>query len=223
MKKTTTAFLLICFATTTHAQFFKGQPTTPIKKGTTLLGGSLQLNNNSTKVQNVITNNNTLQFNPQISCGVGTNKVRGINLYISNSKNVNGNVVDKNSGIGFGVFSRHYKSFHSLLYGIIQSDISYHYYEYNRIGIVIPTNVSTNAVNINVQPGIAINISKNFQAEILFSNMIKFSYHNSVEKKPNISISPIRKNNLFLNGNLDPTKNISFGFRYLLQPKIKVG
>lgn len=189
-----------------------------IQPGKLLLGGSVSYNSS--------TPDDTHSFYSYLQAGkvFGSNNVFGIIL--SRNSNVYQNspsTQNKNRNTGGGVFFRKYKELGKNFYAFAEADAIY---QHGKTDMYYFTNssqslaVTTDAINLNLVPGISYGISKKFQMELAMFNLANLYYQKikTIDKSlPPSTPSEKRENfgaGIDLNSNL--LSNFGIGFKFFL-------
>jgi len=171
----TIAILLI--ATTSHAQ---------INKGSFALGGNLSFSTLTSKSESFKQHQTSVWVSPSLITFYKNNQGLGFNLSYSH---LDSDPSGTSNSYGAGVFLRQYKTLGKGFYIFAQEALGYNYSKGS-----IDSTTSTSFVNstshelsISVNPGIAYDLSKRFQLELLFfNNFLSASYeHSKLEMQPN--------------------------------------
>lgn len=165
---------LLCAAVTTKAQ---------VSKGNTILGGNFSFTNTH---YGSGSNVNATYFSiaPSVGKVYKDNKVAGITLRYQ----YNGNQIPelRTSSYGAGIFLRQYKSLGKGFYIFLQESLNanfdrYKYYTSFDTTSVIRDNKNLN-LSIAINPGLAYDLSKRIQLELLFlNNLISAGYTHTTE------------------------------------------
>ena len=150
-----------------------------INKGNTALGGNLSFTTATNDYSTSKQKQSIILIAPSLMIVNRDNRAIGFNLYYSHL-----NVVPagKSNTYGAGVFLRQYKPLGKDFYAFIQEELSY---SYGKGAVDSSTNYSfvnniSNDINLTINPGIAYDLSKRFQLELLFFNdLLSASYHHS--------------------------------------------
>ncbi len=169
IKLLTITILLI--TTTSYAQ---------INKGSTALGGNLSFT--TTTIDYYSTGKqkqSDIIIAPSLMIVNKDNRAMGFNLYYSH---LNAVPAGKSNTYGAGVFLRQYKLLGKGFYAFVHEALSYNYGKGSvdsSMNYSFVNNIS-NDINLTINPGIAYDLSKRFQLELLFFNdLLSASYHHS--------------------------------------------
>jgi len=184
----TIAILLI--ASTSHAQ---------INKGSTALGGNINFSTATSKTNNGLKETTTfLALYPSFMTTYKDNRAIGFNLSYQYSKSSSSN--QKMNEYGAGIFLRQYKVLSKNFYAFAQEGLNF---GYNKISpdTVNSFNSKNTSIAFTVNPGIAYDLSKRVQLElILFNDLLSAEYSHS--KTTGFS-GTIKSNSFNLGANLD--------------------
>ena len=188
IKLLTIAVLLI--ASTSHAQ---------INKGVNALGGNLSFGTSSIKNGNNSFTNTSLLISPSFMTAYKNNRAVGFNLSYQYSKSNYAN--QKTNGYGTGVFLRQYKPLGKGFYVFAQEALNF---QYSKISPDTTNFINSKTISIafTANPGIAYDLSKKVQLELLlFNNFLSAEY--SYLSSTSIASSTIKSNNFHIGANLD--------------------
>jgi hypothetical protein len=200
----------ICTAIASKAQ---------ISKGSIIVGGSLGLSTSTVKDDNgnKMSSNTTFSIAPSFGKAYKENRIFGINLNYSHTGDVDAN------SFGGGVFLRQYKSLSKNFYvfGDESLNISYGSYKYLGSNGTNPyvEKIKTTASYFSLAPGLAYDLTRKMQFEILLSNLLSLNYSNIKHDYDNNQIYTDYKENTFsLNSSLSLTQlsYINIGVRFIL-------
>ncbi len=187
----TIAILLI--ASTSHAQ---------INKGGTALGGNINFGTSTSKSDNNSKRTVTsFAISPSLMIIYNNNRAVGFNLNYDYTKY---NYFDKSAnGYGAGIFLRQYKPLGKGFYVFAQEALNFNYRK--SLGIadsaIIYNSKSFDAI-LTVNPGLAFDLSKRVQLELLFfNNLLAIEYTHFNYSQPNLS--SIKTDNFSIGANLD--------------------
>lgn len=173
MKSTSTLLILTVFTiatSTLHAQ---------IKKGSTALGGNISFYTATSEQNSVNHRTSTFYIAPSLTSFYKENHGVGFDVYYTHSHS------DSNStynGYGAGIFLRQYKALAKNFYIFAQEELSYSYSQ----GNFLPVNngkITQNSASIEVNPGLAYDLDKRIQFELLFFNdllSINYSHQKNI-------------------------------------------
>lgn len=210
-------YTLLTISLITLASMAKAQ----IKKGTILLGGSIEYSNS--KEQSVPgaakTKNNTFTIGPAIGRAIKDNFVIGVQLgyrhsILENSTDYKGN------GYSGGVFLRQYWNVTSKFYAFGHVEAGYSWLKGKA---TVPGNATyssrskTQNIGVAVIPGIAYTVSKNIQLESTFLPLLSANYlKSSSDSKDQWSASSSTQTTYSVSGFLSNGQTFSLGVRFLL-------
>jgi hypothetical protein len=219
MKKT---FVLLLLIGTTAAV------TAQIKKGAILLGGQLGFNNSSGDYTSN-TPPNTPQnqksrganFGIAIGSAIKDNVVVGINAGYGSYKNENTvgitSFTSTTNQYNFGVFYRQYKSLGRNFYFLGEAGIGYNGSKQTDKNTPVVNDVTrkSSGVQLYLSPGVAYQVSKKLQLEILVPNIVSAGYS---KNKTTSQVNNSTQDNFYINTNLNgpPLNNLAVGFRFIL-------
>jgi len=170
MKSTSTLLILTVFTiatSTLHAQ---------INKGSTALGGNISFYSSTTEDNSVKYKSTTFFISPSLTSFYKENRAMGFQLEYAHSHS------DSNStsnSYGAGVFLRQYKTLAKGFYIFAHEQLSYSYSKANYLPYTNGKFIQ-NAAAIEVNPGLAYDLNKRIQFEVLFFNdLFSASYSNS--------------------------------------------
>lgn len=195
IKLLTIAVLLI--ATTSQAQ---------INKGNTALGGNLNFSTDKSNYDNgaKVTNTSFL-ISPSLMISYNNNKAVGFSLMYNHSRY---SVLDqKNNGYGAGAFLRQYKPLGKGFYVFAQEALVFTYNKSNSLNDSIVRLVQNKSymVAFTVNPGLAYDVSKKFQLELLFfNNLLSAAYSHHILSGTNLST--IKSDDFSISANLDASQ-----------------
>jgi hypothetical protein len=225
--KTLTLLLALGIAPFSFAQ--KTKPATfSIDKGVVLIGGGIASYNNQARRTDINDNEQKskgFNFAPSIGWAVKKNTIVGLYLEYGNSssKNSISSIIvneNKTNNYGGGLFLRNYKSLGSNFYLLGQTSL----------GMSVAKTSSENAgasnnrkeeyktLRLSFAPGVAYSISRTFQVELLFGNMLSGSYGSTVFTST-VSPEKTKQNGFDFTINTAPLLNLSVGFRIFLHSK----
>jgi hypothetical protein len=187
----TIAILLI--ASTSHAQ---------INKGATVLGGNINFSTQTSKTENDSKRTLTsFAISPSLMIIYNNNRAFGFNINYEYSKY---SYFDKPAnGYGAGVFLRQYKPLGKGFYVFAQEALNFNYRK--SLGIVdsaILYNSKGYEAILAVNPGLAFDLNKRIQLELLFfNNLLAIDYTRYKYDQPNAS--DVKIDNFSIGANLD--------------------
>lgn len=187
-----------------------------------LLGGQAAYSSVSTDNINYPSVNKSGNFNLQFGKTVNESTVVGITLLYGGNSSQTGDTtygsINKNRNYGFGIFGRKYKQLAKNLYFFGEAGVNY-VYGRQTITPMNPDNevvLTSASVQVAVMPGIAYNICKNLQIELLIPNVLNLNYKEETTKYPN----PAEIKNTYFNVSSslqsNPLENLGVGFKFLL-------
>ena len=195
-----TTILLFCFvllsASLLHAQ---------IDKGRIQIGGSINASHQKYD-GNQFGNgykNTSVGVSPSIGKFYETNKLAGLFLNFSYAENTGPNPYITR-GFGGGVFFRQYKPVASKLYVLFDERAGFTYFTGEK-NVVFPNGY---AINASFQTGMAYDIFKKVQLELLLNNLLYAQYSHS-DNTETYAIGTSFESNLL--------NNVAFGFRFYLE------
>lgn len=212
MKRTSTLLAMAVFCTTqaAHAQ---------IPTGSTLIGGNIGLVTYSSKDDNgnKLNKNTSFNISPSFGNAYKTNRIVGVNLSYSHNKSLSSN------SYGGGVFLRQYKNIGKDFYLFGDESLNANYSKYTWVSsngsASTEEKVKTFNSYISLAPGVAYDVTRKLQIEMLLSNLISLSYSNIKHAFTNTVAFTDYKENLFsFNSSLSLTQlsSISIGVRFVL-------
>ena len=218
MKKIFT-LLIACiffFATSTHAQ---------INKGSTLIGGTLDLSSNNLKNPDSSLSKQTyFSISPSIGFALNTNTILGFSLlYKINTGN--GSLYPfktKDNLYGAGMFLRKYQTLFNKFYLFGEGNFMFDYETYNyTVHEIIQSEYDSKAYSfsLNLTPGVAYTLTRKWQLEAGLQNLLAIGYTSSKETSKSNLVNPDFKETGFaLNSSFNPTtfNNIFIGLRFLI-------
>jgi hypothetical protein len=219
MKKTFALLLLIVCSIVSAAQ---------IKKGAILLGGQLGVYNSSidytsSTPPNTPQNqkNKGANFGIVIGTAIKDNVVVGINTgygYYKNENTVGITSFTSNTDqYNFGVFYRQYKSLGRNFYFLGEAGVGYIGSKQTDKNTPVVNDVTrkSSGVQLYVNPGVAYQVSKKLQLEILVPNIVSAGYS---KNKTTSQVNNSTQDNFYINTNLNgpPLNNLAVGFRFIL-------
>lgn len=194
-----------------------------VSKDATILGGNLAFMHvsgrddasNKTKTTNV-------SIAPSFAKAYKDNKVWGVVLKYRYSGNANPDL--KTNSFGAGVFLRQYKSVAKSFYIFTQETLTLDLNQYkNIVSISYPDVIIEKqkqySVNVAFNPGIAYDMSRKLQLELLFfNNLISAGYSHIKNTFTSSSYPDSKENSFYLSSNLDWSQlsAISIGMRIYL-------
>ncbi|MEP6466160.1 MAG: hypothetical protein ABJB05_07625 [Parafilimonas sp.] len=193
-KKFTLLFLAACIiAVTSNAQ---------INKGVNALGGNLSFYTSTVKINAGLKNTGTdFSISPSFMTAYANNRTVGFNVDYGYNKN---SFVDqKINTYGAGVFLRQYKPLGKGFYIFAQETLGLDYTKSTSqyIDSVSASNSKQIYVGLTVNPGLAYDVSKHFQLELLFfNNLISVSYSHTTSTS---NAPTVKADNFSLGANLD--------------------
>jgi hypothetical protein len=172
-----------------------------INKGASALGGNIHFATGSSKDDNGFKKNSTdISVSPSFMKFYSQNHAFGVNLNFGYLKNTY--FGQKVNSYGAGVFLRQYKSLGKNFYVFAQEALNFDYsktlYKVDSTNFVQVDN-RTYQASFTVNPGIACDLCKNFQLELLFLNdllSVDYSYTDARS-------TGIKNNNFSIGSNLD--------------------
>lgn len=193
-----------------------------IKKGTILLGGSLQYQNS--KDENIGANikdkSNTYIIQPAIGVAVKNNMVLGLQLGYSHTKSDDNNIHFTANGYTGSVFLRQYWNITSKFYAFGHVEAGYSQTKGKSKDSNNPDYTYRNKVqNIGASlvPGIAYSVSNKIQLESTFLPLLTASYSKSnTAFKYQANGNSTTENTFRVNGFLSNGQTFSLGVRCLL-------
>jgi hypothetical protein len=219
MKSTFTA-LLVLITVGSSAQ---------IKKGSIFLGGDLGLSGNSTRLveNSPVTKSSSAGFNisPVLGKAIKDNLLAGVGVYysINNQKQTAPNGVSENKVNYYGgsIWLRKYynlsKSFYLFLNGSLNVNASKQETKYKPQPNL--SKATGFGINVNVYPGVAYQMRKNFFLEASLNSLASLSYaRTKYEQKDNLgnSNSYIGKNYGFSSSLANGTNPLQIGVRWII-------
>jgi hypothetical protein len=199
--KTTFTLLIISFltvaTTSLHAQ---------ISKGSIALGGNLSFTTGSQKTESEKQNETNILFSPSLLNFYKENKAVGFSLDYGYIKYP----ASKQNTYGAGIFLRQYKPLGKGFYFFVQEALNYNYSKatWDSLAQQPYQKVTSNTISVVVNPGIAYDISKRFQIELIFlNNLISASYSNGKNEGLN---NEVEKDNAFSVGAFLDASQLSY-------------
>ena len=192
-----TKFTLLTITALTIAVISKAQ----INKGASALGGNIHFTASTSNGDNDFKETSTdILVSPSFMKFYSINHAIGIKLnfgYIKNSY-----FEQKVNSYGAGIFLRQYKSLGKNFYVFVQEALNF---DYSKTLVktdssnFIHVNNKTYQVSFTVNPGLAYDLGKNFQLElILFNDLLSASYSHTDAKA-----TGIKNDNFSIGSNLD--------------------
>jgi hypothetical protein len=182
-----------------------------LNKGMWTIGGTLGYNSSSSEFQQ--REKNELIVSPSFGFVIGRNKIFGINLIYGNSmsENPSQNIDTKTYGAGF--FYRPYYNISSRVFafGNIGLDYATRNEKFTTSFPGSITERNTEAIGLNLSPGIAISLSRRVHLETFLGNFLGTSY--SVSKNEQ---SGDRDKAFNFNINANPFTDLNLGIRIFL-------
>ena len=193
-----TKFTLLFLAALTIAVISDAQ----INKGNTALGGNLSFSTSTSKNDGGFKETNTnLLLSPSLMLIYNNNRAVGFSLSYNHFKYSFAD--QKTNGYGAGVFLRQYKPLGKGFYIFAQEALNFNY---SKGGSVTDSLTAVNnkiyEAGFTVNPGLAYDLSKKFQLELLFFNnllSIDYSHHDLTQ----LNSSTIKSDNFSIGANLD--------------------
>jgi Outer membrane protein beta-barrel domain len=219
MKK---VFVLLVFITGSLAG------TAQIKKSAVLLGGQLGFNNSSSDyTSNTPPNtpqnqkNKGANFGIAIGSAIKDNVVVGINAGYGSFKNENTvgitTFTSTTDQYNFGIFYRQYKSLGRNFYFLGEAGVGYNGSKQTDKNTPVINDVTrkSSGVQLYLSPGVAYQVSKKLQLEILIPNIVSAGY--SVNKTTSTG-NNTKQDQFNINTNLSgsPLNSLAVGFRFIL-------
>jgi hypothetical protein len=170
-----TKFTLLLFTTLTIAVASNAQ----ISKGSSALGGNLSFSTATNNYASGKQKQSNIFIAPSLMMINKDNHAIGFNIYYSH---LNADISGKSNVYGAGVFLRQYKPLGKGFYIFAQEALSYNYGKGSVDSSMYYSFVDniSNEINVTVNPGIAYDLSKRFQLELLFfNNLLSASYERS--------------------------------------------
>jgi Outer membrane protein beta-barrel domain len=202
--------------------------TAQIKKGAVLLGGQLGFNNstsdyNSTVPPNTPQNQKSKGANFGIAIGtaIKDNVVVGINAGYGSSNNENtvgiSSFTSTSKQYNLGVFYRQYKSLGRNFYFLGEAGIGYTGSKQTDKNTPVVNDVTrkSSGMQLYLSPGVAYQVSKKLQLEILVPNIVSAGYS---KNKTTSQVNNSTQDNFGINTNLNgsPLNSLAVGFRFIL-------
>lgn len=201
-KKNTLAIFTCLFTAASFAQ---------ISKGTTFIGGNAGLNVGTYKSGAFKDTYTSFSVFPSFGFTYKENRVAG--FLLNYQHNNNGNQLPPSNIYGAGVFLRQYKPLGKGFYVFAQEALNFNYTKLK--GDSVAYNY-TKALNIfaNVNPGLAYDLTKRMQVELLFNDLITVGYNHYDYLIP----SNYKQSNFYINSsfNLSQLSSVNLGIRFLL-------
>ena len=176
MKKTftlVTLTLLTIASTTLHAQ---------LNKGSIALGGNISFYSVKTEDHSAERHQTSLYISPSLTSFYKDNHAVGFHLDYFHNQSDSSN---KANSYGAGVSLRQYKPLGKAFYIFVQEGLDYSYYKNKPSVDNIQSKFTQNSVSIALNPGVAYDLSKRIQFEILFfNNLLSASYLNQKTESP---------------------------------------
>ena len=194
-----------------------------IKKGTISLGGDLSFYTNSSSTQGSSDNSkqNNLNLSPSIGKAVKDNLVFGIDLSYVHSFSKSENNIVKNSGNSFnaGVFLRKYltlgKGFY--LFGQGTAEVGYGTAKTSyQNSSMYKSETKSFGTALAFYPGASYAISKKFQVEAGFRNLVYAGYSHSEQETtqaPNSTTTKSKGNSFQIGTTANSITSFTMGFR----------
>jgi hypothetical protein len=218
MKKIITLLIAVIFFLTvsSYAQ---------INKGSTLIGGILNLSSNNLKNPDSSLSKQTyFSILPSAGFAVNTNTILGFSLFYKTNTG-SGSLYPfktKDNGYGAGIFLRKYQLLLNRFYLFGEGNLMFDYESYN-----YTTHNISNAeydskaygFSLNFTPGVAFSLTHKWQLEAGLQNLLSVNYTNSKEvSKNNSADQDFKENNFSLSSSFEPTSfnNIFIGLRFLI-------
>jgi len=224
------AIVMVCISSVSNAQ---------ISKGSTFLGGSVNFSSNSRKdddlssIENKTTN---WGVTPQLGKAVATNKIVGVFLHYSTSKN---QYYSQNSpgsspilptksnsegtDYGGGFFYRQYHPFSSRFYVFGQAGLGTTFGKQQSIQNDILTNEQKwTDFGLALTPGFSFAATRKLHLEASLGSLLSLNYNTSTIKEftPAGDVSKTSKSQSFsANANTNGFSGISIGLRWILPSK----
>ena len=176
-----------------------------INKGSTALGGNINFSTNTSKSDNgfKITTTSFL-ISPSLMTVYNNNQAVGFSLSYNH---LNYNLGDqKTNGYGAGIFLRQYKPLGKSFYLFAQESLDFNYSKGGSFTDSLSSvENKTYGVNFTVNPGLAYDLSKKFQLELLFFNdllSVDYSHNDLVQ----LNSSTIKSDNFNISANLNASQ-----------------
>jgi hypothetical protein len=163
-----------------------------ISKGTILLGGDFNFGTSSIKTStegvtpvtpSTTTKNTGFSVSPSIAKAIKDNLVLGVDLgvgYTSEASNPN----YKQNDYDLGVFMRNYKYLGSRFYFFFETRLGFTYSDFTQDDSTFaPSHVDTKSfgINLGLSPGVAYSLSRRWQLEAEFPDVVYAEYNYSKE------------------------------------------
>jgi hypothetical protein len=193
----TIAILLI--ATTSHAQ---------INKGVKALGGNLSLTSTTEESPAEKYTNTSFSIAPSFMSVYKDN--RAIGFILKYTHNETSYFQLKTNSYGAGIFLRQYKPLGKGFYVFAQESLNFDADQYKSVlssDTIIVTTAKTKTISVTVNPGLAFDVSKKFQLELLFfNNLLSAGYSHTDTQPGNLSEPIFKQNSFFINTNLNTSQ-----------------
>jgi len=171
-------------------------PKAQINKGVIALGGNLNFNTLTAKSESDKRKQTSITISPSFMLFNKDNRAIGFNL---NYGHLDVDISGSSNTYGAGIFLRQYKPLSKSFYVFAQEALMYNYTK----GLVDSSTYysfvdnRSHQVSLTVNPGIAYDLSKHFQLEVLlFSNLLSVSYsHSQLLTHDNNGADEMRKYN----------------------------
>jgi len=176
-----------------------------INKGSTALGGNLSFNTSSVESPQDKYTNTSVTIAPAFMSFYKNNHVFGFVLRYTHQETSYYQL--KTNSYGAGAFLRQYKFLGKGFYVFAQEALNFDANEYKSVlsgDVAIIVDNKEKSVNITANPGLAFDVSKKFQLELLFfNNLLSAGYSHATSRPDNVSHPLDTENSFFLNANLD--------------------
>lgn len=195
-----------------------------ISKGSTLLGGGVNYSNVKSDNSGI---NEVKQSNTSIILSAGKavkeNTIVGGSLSYGtfNTKTNNNNPPSESSSYGAGIFMRKYRTLGKNFYLFGQGDLSYGYGKTKQSQISSGTEIKNTSKGWNiiagVTPGISYALSRKFQLELGFNNLVSVGYGSTKFSTTSPGNTTNSKHSSFnVSTNFGTTSSLTIGFRIFL-------
>jgi hypothetical protein len=217
MRKCYFIAVLVCSTSLLSAQ---------VKKGSILLGGQLYYSTGTTESGDFKTKSSGGSIGVSIGKAIKENTVAGLNLSFSPRKEVNvikwpdtANVSIHNSN--YGVFIRQYKQVAKGLFLFGEAEAGYtratQTEEYKNI--TGDVSYKQQAVYISLAPGLAYQLLKKMQVELMLSNLLSLRYLVTETESDITQVTNTKRKEFSFYSNLNSNSSLgglAIGFRFLL-------
>jgi hypothetical protein len=175
-----------------------------INKGSIALGGNINFNSERSKYDNGF-KETTISFliSPSLMISYNNNKAMGFSLTYNHARY---SVLDQKSNTyGAGVFLRQYKPLGKGFYIFAQEALNFMYSKSNSLNDTVLVENKTSSVMLTANPGLAYDLSKKVQLELLlFNNFLSAGYSHHTLKGTNLST--IKSDDFSIGANLDASQ-----------------